>query len=128
MCREHVPHGPTAGGDPREAAPDSELNAWLLRWRRHAEVTASAGGEVPAIDVGPQNVIVGDERLETIDDEWAHADYSVEDAIDRSLLHVTFALAEEARRTGGLTGAARSATCWASCGFGPGWPPQRGAR
>lgn len=77
-----------------EDAPDPELDAWLLRWRRHAEVTAAAGGELPRIDVGPQNVIVGDERLETIDDEWAHAGYSVEDAIDRSLLHITFDLAE----------------------------------
>jgi hypothetical protein len=77
-----------------EDAPESEFDAWLLRWRRHAEVTASAGVEVPAIDVGPQNVIVGDERMETIDDEWAHAGYSVEDAIDRSLLNLTFALAD----------------------------------
>jgi hypothetical protein len=39
-------------------------------------------------------VIVDGDALRTIDEEWSHAAYSTADAIDRTLLHLSFALAD----------------------------------
>ena len=77
-----------------EEVEDDRLGAWLQRWRRHAEQAATSNGARTHIDVGPQNVIVDGEALKTIDEEWSHSGYSADDAIDRTLLHLTFALAE----------------------------------
>jgi hypothetical protein len=100
--------GPYRTGTPLlEILEDADaLAPWLRRWRPEAERAAAADPERGTnIDVGPQNVIVDGDELATVDEEWWHAGYSVADALDRSLLYATFALAN-----------ARPPSRWPRCG------------